>query len=259
MTVILDEKEYLATFNNRKLGLLSLSKYRYLFPLKSSSRLSGIAADLTGDGYLGRGLIQYISKSRKEALRFRNEMNLLFRIKGKIRRGPTSKDTWECLIGGNAIVKILRFSGVPFGNKTNQEFDVSKWIYQGSREYKARYVQRLFDCEGTVFLQEKRRIRIKIQMYKSLNHQDGLVRYLNQIREILECFGIKTTNLTYAGFNKRKDGSLSRGMEFEISGTRHNLSSVVNFQRYISFETKRKAKILRESIRYLNAPVAQPG
>lgn len=249
--IILNKKQYLSTFKNLKSGLNSLERYRSLFPVRPSSSLAGIVADLTGDGHISQGLIQYISKHRNETLRFKNEFNSLFGKTGKIRRGSTSRNTWECVIGSNALVKILSFSGVPFGNKTIKKFEVPKWIYNGSRRIKSRYVQRLFDCEGSVFLQNKRRIRIKLQMYKLSEYELNLRKYLNQIREILSEFGIKTTNLTYTGSNKRKDGSTSKGIEFEISGTRKNLSSVTNFQKYISFETKRKDKILSESIRYL--------
>jgi len=248
---ILNEGQYLSTFKNLKSGLNSLERYGNLFPVKPSSSLAGIVADLTGDGHISQGLIQYISKYRNEVLRFRDEFNHLFNKVGKIRRGPTSKNTWECVIGNNALVKILNFSGVPFGNKTTQKFEVPRWILDGSKEIKSRYVQRLFDCEGSVFFQNKKRIRIRLQLYKLSDYETNLRDYLNQIRKMLSEFGIKTTNLTYTGLTKRKDGSVSKGIEFEIYGTRKNLTSIVNFRKYINFETKRKAEILNKSIRYL--------
>jgi intein/homing endonuclease len=252
--VILDKECYLSTFKNPKLGLVSVDKHNGLFPIRPSSRLAGIVADLTGDGHISRGLIQYISKNKSETLRFRKEFNALFGKLGKIRRGPTSKNTWECVIGSNALVKALVFSGVPFGNKTNREFEVPTWVCRGSRHMKARYVQRLFDCEGSVIFQKKKRIRIKLHMFKAVTYEANLREYLNQIRGILAEFGIRTTNLSYNGLNRRKDGSVSRGLEFEAQGTRRNLSSVTNFQRYINFETKRKAKVLGKSINYLMPP-----
>lgn len=249
--IILNKKQYLSTFKNLKSGLNSLERYRSLFPIKSSSHLAGIVADLTGDGHISQGLIQYISKYKNETLRFRDEFNFLFDKKGKIRKGPTSKNTWECVIGNNALVKILNFSGVPFGNKTIKKFEVPGWVLNGNKNIRSRYIQRLFDCEGSVFLQNKRRIRIKIQLYKLSDYESNLRKYLNQIRKMLSEFGVKTTNLTYTGIIKRKDNTISKGLEFEIYGTKKNLLSILNFQKHINFETKRKAKILSKSIRYL--------
>ncbi|MFH0837331.1 MAG: hypothetical protein V1870_04335 [Candidatus Aenigmatarchaeota archaeon] len=246
------KEDYLSTFKNYKLGLFSFNKYNKNFPILPSTTLSGIVADVTGDGYLGRGIIQYISKNKTEAIRFRNEINKIFPINGIIRRSPSNKVVWECLIGNNALVKVLKASGVPFGEKVLTKFDVPAWIVDGRKEYKKRYIQRLLDCEGTIVLQKSNRIRIKIKMHKSEELMEGHYHFLNQIRNMLSDFSIKTTNPSTAGFTKRKDGIITKGLEFEFYGTRKNLSSILNFRKHINFESEEKRVKLNTYLSILN-------
>jgi len=257
--IVINSNTYLSTFKNHKLGLLSLKKYKNWFPLYSTPALGGIVADITGDGHLGRGLVQFIAKNKYEAIRFKNEIKKLFSLEGKIRRSPSNKNVWECLIGNNALAKILRLSGAPFGEKVMNKFYVPIWILNGNEKIKKRYLQRLFDCEGTVFFQNKKRIRIKIKLNKSLKLIKNHRIFLNQIKTILSEFDIKTTKPTMAGFTKRKDNITTFGLEFEFYGTKKNLLSVINFQKRINFENKIKREKLNKYINVLkNTPKLMP-
>lgn len=248
--IVVDSENYLSTFVNQKLGLHSIKKYKHWFPIYSSPKLAGIVADVTGDGHVGQGIVQFISKDKENVIRFEKEVKNLFDVKSKIRKSPSNKNTWECLIGGNAFSKILRLSGAPFGDKVKTGFCVPEWIFYGSKDVKKRYVQRLFDCEGSVILQEKaKRIIIKINMYKSSALASTNMNFLNQIKSILSDFGIKTTNCSIAGYTKRKDGITTIGYEFQFYGTRNNMESVKNFKESIDFESRNKKEKL---IKYLN-------
>ena len=247
--VVVSGADYLSTFKNYKLGLLSLKKYDKLFPVYGSSALAGIVADITGDGHLGRGLVQFISKDKNNAIRFRNEVAGIFGIDGKIRRSPSNKIVWECLIGGNAFSKILRLCGAPYGEKVMTVFYVPEWIFTGDKNIKKRYIQRLFDCEGSVVFQGQKRIIIKIKLHKSSSLIKNHLEFLNQLRYLLSDFGIKTTNPFVSGYTKRKDGIITIGYEFQLYGTRKNLTSIMNFRKNIDFETKCKRERL---IKYLN-------
>jgi len=261
MITIVNKEKYLETFLNRKLGEYSCEKYSHLLPLLPSIELASIAADLTGDGHLRRGLIQFISKEKYKVRKFKKVAEQIFDIKGKIRISPTYQSTYECLIGGNFPYKCLVFAGVPVGNKTNNEFLIPKWIIDGNKKIKSSYVRHLFDCEGTVKFQRKNnRIIIAFCMFKKIELKNNLIEFFNQIRKILSEFGIKITHPYSSGYNKRKDGSTSVGVYFEIQGNKSNLNSTKNFAKFIGFEDKAKKKKLNIYIRKLQAPASQcPG
>ena len=248
--IIVDKENYLSTFKNHKLGLYSLEKYEKWFPVYSSPKLAGIIADITADGHLGKGLVQFISKDRNNVVRFKNEVFELFGLHGLIRKSPSNKKILECLICRNAFCKVLNMCGVPSGDKVTKEFYVPKWVTEGSIEIKKRYIQRFFDCEGSVVLQKnKQRVHVIFKMHKSTELVKNHLDFLNQIRIILSDFGVKTTNPSTAGYTKRKDGKITVGYEFRFYGTRKNFDSILNFKNNINFESAEKLDRLE---RYLN-------
>lgn len=249
--IIVDKDVYLSTFKNRKLGLFSLKKYKNWFPIRSTPIFAGIVADVTGDGHLGKGIIQYISKNKTEVIRFNTEIRKLFGINGKIRRSPSNKSVWESVIGNSALSRILKMSDTPFGEKVTNKFYAPSWVLNGNKKIKKRYVQRLFDCEGSLYFQKRKRVRIKFKMHKSIQLIKNHRYFLNQIRNILSEFGVRTTNLTIGGYTKRKDGIITIGLEFEICGTKRNLISIINFQKNINFESKIKREKLNKYINEL--------
>ena len=94
-------------------------------------------------------------------------------------------------------------------------------------------------------------------MHKSEDLIQNHKEFLNQTREMLRHFGIKTTNLTLAGITRRKDGTNTKGIEFEILGTKKSPISIINFQKKIGFETNYKKEKLNKAIgNILNAPVS---
>lgn len=248
--IVVSKNDYLSTYKNRTFGLKSLEKYGTWFPIQPSPRLAGIVADITADGHLGNKLVQFISKDKNNAVRFRNEVLALFKIDGKIRRSPSNEKVWECLICRNSFCRILALCGSQAGDKVTKEFYVPDWITEGGKEIKKRYLQRIFDCEGSVVLQKNRhRVHVIFKMHKSKSLIKSHLIFLNQLRDILSEFGIKTTNPSTCGYTKRKDGIITIGYEFRFYGTRKNLVSVLNFQKSINFESKVKRERLES---YLN-------
>jgi len=248
--IIVKKEDYLSTFKNYKLGLHSFEKYDKWFPISSSPELAGIIGDITADGHLGKGLVQFISKDKNNAIRFNNEVFRIFKISGKIKVSPSNKKIWECLICRNAFCRILNLCGAPGGDKVLKVFYVPEWIIGGSKEIKKRYLQRLFDCEGSVVLQKNRqRVHVIFKMYKATSLVKNHLIFLNQLRCILSGFKIKTTNPSTSGYTERKDGIITVGYEFRLYGTRKNLDSVLNFKKSISFESLVKKEKLEK---YLN-------
>jgi intein/homing endonuclease len=256
MNILLTKEKLISTYRNTKLGFHYANKHSYLFPLRASPLLAGLVADITGDGHLGRGLIQFISKDKSDAARFKKNFDLIFKHKSRIRISPSTKKTWECLIGSNTLYRIFALLEVPVGYKTVNKFGVPKWIKNGSKEIKKEYLQRIFTCEGSVRFQNSRRIIIKFEMLKDEKILKSLEDYLQEIKNMLLEFDVKTTNLMFAGSNIRKDGRKSIGLSFEIQGTAKNFDSMLSFYREINFDTSLKKKKLKRYLSALNAPVS---
>ena len=130
-------------------------------------------------------------------------------------------------------------------------FGTPKWILKGDKKIQRRYLQRLFDCEGSIQLQKIKRIMIKLKFHKIAHLKGNMINFLNEIRSMLLRFYIRSTNPFKAGQTKRKDGSISEGYEFQILGTKNNLSSIINFQKHINFEGNIKRGKLKRYIDYL--------
>ena len=254
MKIILTQKQLLSDYQNKKLGVYYSNKHSYLFPLKASTTLAGLVADITGDGHLGPGLIQFISKYRDEAVRFMKEFNKIFRHKASIRISPSNENTWECIIGTNTLYRVFKLLGAPAGNKTNVKFSIPDWIKNGDDNLRKAYLRRLFDCEGSVSFQKKRRIRIHFELYKNELLKNDLESFLLEMKSILLSFGIKSTNLMLQYRNLRKDGSRSISLSFDINGTKTNLNSVLNFYKNINFESPIKREKLKSYLYELKLP-----
>ena len=237
----------LKMYKDRDAGKKALENYKYLFPIKSSETLAGIVGDLFGDGHLQgptKWRIDFTSASIKELRRFEKEFSKIFKVKGKIRACKTNKfgTTFNYGINCKPISRILFLCGVPAGNKVLQPFKIPKWIF-GNKNYFRRFVQRLFDCEGSATVSTR---TIEIQMYKDQKlFNNGLKFFLGIKRGLNNYYDIHTTNpFTQKKVNTRKDGIKTKAIRLKI----RRLESVVKFAKYINFETASKRKNLQDIV-----------
>lgn len=251
VTLVTREK-FIDTYGNKKLGEFYAKKYSYLFPFNATPTLSAITGDITGDGHFGKGIIQFISKKRKRVLMFAEDFYRIFKYKTQIRKSPSNPNVWECIIGGNTICRFFKLIEVPFGNKTNNSFLIPYWILNGSDEIKKKYLQRLFDCEGSITFQKNKRALIKFCMFKEMGKKENLQNFLNQLRGLLQSFDINTTNVFQnTRTNLRKDGSKSICLGFEIQGNSKNYMNILNFYKKINFESTIKSEKLKKYLGYI--------
>jgi intein/homing endonuclease len=255
--ILVTRENFIATYENKKLAEFYARKYSYLLPLYATPTLAALVADITGDGHFGKGIIQFISKDKNRALKFATDFDQIFKYKTQIRRSPSNKNVWECLIGGNTIYRFFKIIDTPFGNKTNCIFYVPNWIMNGTDEIKRKYLQHLFDCEGSVSLQKRNRIAIKFEMTKEISKKENLYFFLSELKKILKEFDIKTTNIIIRKrTNLRVDGSRSTYLGLEIYGTRKNYTNILNFWKEINFVNSIKREKLKRYLEYIiNAPL----
>jgi hypothetical protein len=241
---ILNYNDVLETYKSKESGIKALAHYTNWFPLRASPQLSGIVADLMGDGHLqgkNKGRLDYTSKSVEELNRFNREIFALFGVQGKIRECKTNTyGTMNLGVNNKPLTRVLKLIGVPAGNKTLQGFDIPAWILSDKENF-ARFVNRLLCCEGCVSVQDK---SIELSMYKSLERIPEGINFFTSIKKHLELyFEIRTTN-PFLGREEpmRKHGFKTRGIRLKIK----NRPSLINFQKHIGLEDKNKEEKLNK-------------
>ncbi|MBU1198659.1 MAG: hypothetical protein KKF46_07895 [Nanoarchaeota archaeon] len=217
---------------------------------KLTLELAQIAALITSDGHLQikewRYLTSFYSKDLDEINRVKKLFKKVFDVEGRIYedRSPGKKVItlnlrYKLFFISKSTALFLKRVGVPKGNKTNTPFQVPGWIINGSNEIKSAYLRSLFDCEGSIFFTKQYknyvRWRISLTFCKNKDLLDDGLRFLSQIRSLLNNFYIKASPIRYWNLNIRKDGSQSVEMRFEIEK-----SSFGNFYKYIGFNTPNK-------------------
>ena len=217
--ILLNFEDVLNTYKSKPHGIKALSLYSHWFPIKSSSQLAGIVADLMADGHLQdepKLRLDYCSNSREELLRFEKEILTLFKIKGKIRKCTTNKyGTMNYGVNCMPLTRALKLLGVPTGAKVFKDFLIPDWILEDKENFR-RFVVRLFTCESS--RQVAKHPQIAIEMWKSLDNLEEGKKFMNQLKQYLNLhFNIKTSNLCiYKVKCKRKDGIITQPIRFTI-------------------------------------------
>jgi len=241
------KEDILKIYKSENAGRKALEKYSHLFPIRPSERIAGIIGDIFGDGHMQgnpKWRFDYTSKSIKELKRFEKEIYKEFKIKGKIRECKTNMwgTTYNYGVNSKVISRVLFSFGAPVGNKVLNPLKIPKWILNDKRFFR-RFIQRLFDCEGTVDSQGA----IELQMWKSQALKDQGFEFFNSIKSHLkEYFDIETTNVfTDKRTNLRKDGIRTMALRMKI----RRKGDIEKFFKHINFENNEKKHKLQLLVR----------
>ena len=136
-----------------------------------------------------------------------------------------------------AVAVILFLFGAPKGNKVLQPFKIPNWILE-DKEFFRRFIQRLFDCEGTPDCEGA----IMIEMWKSQELLDEGLEFFQSIKlKLKEYFDIETSNpFTYKTNKIRKDGIKTVPIIIKI----RRKDSLAKFFKHIGFENVEKQRRL---------------
>ena len=117
----------------------------------------------------------------------------------------------------NKVGKTLCKRGAPVGSKMLQKTSVPIWILNGDKRIKASFLGALFDDDGYLRDSECNR-QIVLKATKIHQLEDNLRDYLNQVREMLESLGIRTSEIKFDQLKSRKDGCEMLSLRFWITG-----------------------------------------
>ena len=214
--------------------------------------LSRVVADLTCDGHLQikewRGLASFYTKQKEENQAIEKRYHTIFKIKGRVYPDKRKKETvYRIFFISKSLAIFLSDIGVPVGNKTNSTFTIPKWIYRGEEAIKKAYLRGVYDSEGCIYSTRQKnkppRWRITIEMYKNEELKQEGENFMNQIKQLLLEFDIKSSPIRFRRGNIRKDGSKSIGMIFDIEK-----KSFRNFYKHVGFDSKSKKDKLNQAI-----------
>src|SRR3989344_5663582 len=117
MTILVNKSQFLNTYKNKKLGLVSAYKKNNILPLKSSIELAGIVGDLFSDGHIGSKMVIFSSNNNQSLDQFGKNAKKIFRINYEIRDVITNMYGVKSLyIFDSPLMRILNLCGVPIGN-----------------------------------------------------------------------------------------------------------------------------------------------
>lgn len=217
-------------FNNAKLESgLSIIK-RKCDPLNKSflkldKKLVRIISYLTFDGHLSKDLtsFHFSSNNREELEKLRGDVYYKFNIGVfKIEKGNGYRNNvLKYWYFNTSLCKFLHSVGVPKGSKVLTKFDVPQWI-KDNKEFAREYLKIAYFCEGSKSNHSKNTETIKLNLSKSERLLEDGLKFMNSIKYLLNQFDIYTTNTWITKGNMRKDGEITKVMNFKIKADSFN-------------------------------------
>ena len=205
--------------------------------------LARIIGAINGDGHVqinkDGGLVSFYSNNYYEIEYMHRKFLDLFGINSIIYKNYKGSKKHRIYFRGKKLALFLAKKGAIVGNKTNQPYLVPEWIIKGENKIKSLFLQGLYDTEGSIYFSDKR-WRMVIEQYKNSSLKENGFIYMNQIRSLVENFGIKCSNVcTYKNTTARKDGSITFCFRFTFEKKYFR-----KFYKHVGFRNKKKQKRL---------------
>jgi len=196
-----DKFEKLSTIHS--LNISDLAKFDFvrkysiqLFQLGENKRfLALLIGFIMCDGSLDeRNRVGFFFRKENDAQLFVSDfINIFTQENFRIRADNGGASYSAELLKSSSLAELLRFLGAPKGNKVFQPFLVPDWIFHGSDDIKKIFLSTVIGNEGSA--PSHNRWRIQFVLSKSKEHVPVLLDFLNQIRAMLNHFGITTSHL----------------------------------------------------------------
>jgi hypothetical protein len=148
--------------------------------------------------------------------------------------------SWILYINESPFCKLLYSQRLPKGNKVLQKVNIPNWIKKGDKKIKKAFLNSLFEGEmqtHKVKYNEKRNkmdiISVSFGMNKVEDYIENLTDFLNEIRDLLHEFNIKTSKVeNFKPGTIRKDGKKTYFTRFHISNSALN---TIHFSKLIDY------------------------
>lgn len=162
------------------------------------------------------------------------------------------QEEW-CKMVSTGFAALLSCLGAPVGNKARQDYEAPQWLTAAPLWQKRLFLAGLFGAElttpatipghGTVFGQPT------LSMNKRSRHVDSGRRFLEQIGEWLQEFGVETQSILARKEQRNRDGERSVRLRLVLSP---KIDSLINLWSRIGYEYNRKRQGLAAlAVQYL--------
>jgi len=236
-------------------------KQRKLLPLKIKQTrrfmvLLDCLAFIFGDGSIPKAANYcYFYGYHEDLKSLENLIKKYFHIKTKLT-DRTKNNSW-LVVSDTAFARLLVSLGAPTGDKAIRNFKFPHWIKSASKEIKKEFVEVLLGNELTT----PSRVRqasfdhVRFSMKKSIDKVLNLIKFLEEFRQLLEEFKIKTKSakVNWNDQDKRKDGIITVECELEVDNNRVNILKLwKTFQlKYATNKQNKFDKEIAEILPYL--------
>lgn len=221
-----------------------LTKYgqHYLIKNKLDVFLAKTVAFIMGDGHITKNKqhTYFYFKHLQDAKEFVNEFRLVFNQE-KIKINKNSF-CYEANINNKYFGKLLEELGAPIGNKVIQPFLIPNWIYNGPNNVKAAFLSVIYGNEGSK--PQDNRWRIQFVISKNKKNVKNLLIFLNQIRAMLNHFGISTS---FIQLRKQKARQFCGRYYIKGKGNLHKFYKLLEFSYASEKQKVLKSLILKEN------------
>jgi DNA-directed RNA polymerase subunit A'' len=159
---------------------------------------------------------------------------------GSVRRFTGEGKRFE--VRNKPFAILLRTLGAPAGDKVKAEYSLPKWIRKGPTYLQREFISSYFGCELTKpALRKTARTQFKEPVFKLAKITPKLRagrKLAEELKALLDNFGVRVTSIgTYPG-NIRKDGFTSAIIQVTLSSS---LTSMLNLYGRVGYSYNREA------------------
>ena len=190
-------------FENREDIIKSLTKNNF-DTLMVNERISSYTENYSGflamnigflmcDGHIKKNLqqINYFFNQKEDAELFKKYFLSVFNQEELSVAYHSS--CFRVGICNKGLAMLFNSLGVPTGNKVYKPFLVPEWIYYGPDNIKRIFLSTIYGNEGSK--PQDNKFRIQFVLSKTKDFVPNLLEFLNQVRSMLNHFGISTSNI----------------------------------------------------------------
>ena len=184
--------------------------------VKPDIDLAHIVSYLTFDGHLTEDLkCFYLSSKHLDTLsHFAQLVQNKFSMKGRFEKDDNAYgESYKYRVFSRHVCRLLEKMGTPKGNKTTKIFHIPHWI-KADKECARAYLCTAFDCEGSIWIEDKPKIRFGI--FKRTELIENGFAFSNELKSLLAQFEVSTSNTWLMKGNIKEDGTETIGFYFKI-------------------------------------------
>lgn len=235
-----EEVDIINTYKSSRIPIKSFNvlKKRKWFPIEYESliEISYLVGKIMGDGHLEKNYIASFFGEETDLFALKELIVNTFAIeedKFLIGSKKAYGTSYFLKINDALFGRLLNLFGAPKGNKTKTEFQVPKWVWK-RKIFKKRFLQAILEDELAVIkiISTGYQNSPNFKMHKRDYLGDNLFCFIEEIKILVENFGIECSNIIGPQYISKKEYPHSMECYFWIQRNRKN---IIKFKEKVGF------------------------